>query len=62
LIHVQFPRIRSKICGFNDNFIPQGKRTQILEKSGLAPFQLALEAELLISQSSVFSNEKENSV
>ena len=50
LIHVQFPKIRSKVCGFPDNFIPQGKRSQILENSGLAPFQLALEAELLISK------------
>lgn len=62
LIHIQFPQIRSKICGFNDNFIPQGKRSQILEKSGLAPFQLALEAELLISQTTVLAKRKENSI
>lgn len=60
LIHVQFPKIRSKVCGFPDNFIPQGKRSQILENSGLAPFQLALEAELLISKEAVFSEAKEN--
>lgn len=60
LIHVQFPKIRSKVCGFPDNFIPQGKRSQILENSGLAPFQLALEAELLISKEAEFSEAKEN--
>ncbi|MBR3812591.1 MAG: 1-deoxy-D-xylulose-5-phosphate synthase [Spirochaetaceae bacterium] len=60
LIHVQFPKIRSKLCGFPDNFIPQGKRSQILENSGLAPFQLALEAELLISKESEFSEAKES--
>lgn len=60
LIHVQFPKIRSKVCGFPDNFIPQGKRSQILENSGLAPFQLALEAELLISKEAEFSEAKES--
>ncbi len=60
LIHVQFPKIRSKVCGFPDNFIPQGKRSQILENSGLAPFQLALDAELLISKEAEFSEAKEN--
>ena len=59
LIHVQFPKIRSKVCGFPDNFIPQGKRSQILENSGLAPFQLALEAELLISKEADVIAEKE---
>lgn len=60
LIHVQFPKIRSKVCGFPDNFIPQGKRSQILENSGLAPFQIALEAELLISKEAEFSEAKES--
>lgn len=60
LIHVQFPKIRSKLCGFPDNFIPQGKRSQILENSGLAPFQLALDAELLISKEAEFSEAKES--
>ena len=60
LIHVQFPKIRSKVCGFPDNFIPQGKRSQILENSGLAPFQLAIDAELLISKEAEFSEAKES--
>lgn len=55
LIHVQFPKIHSKVCGFPDNFFPQGKRAQILEKAGLAPFQIATEAELLLSKTSVAS-------
>ena len=62
LIHVHFPKIRSKVCGFSDNFIPQGKRSQILESAGLAPFQLALEAELLISKSAEVSKEREKSL
>ena len=62
LIHVHYPKIRSKVCGFTDNFIPQGKRSQILESAGLAPFQLALEAELLISKSAEVSKEKEKSL
>ena len=62
LIHVHFPKIRSKVCGFSDTFIPQGKRSQILESAGLAPFQLALEAELLISKSAEVSKEREKSL
>lgn len=62
LIHVHFPKIHSKVCGFSDSFIPQGKRSQILESAGLAPFQLALEAELLISKSAEVSKEREKSL
>lgn len=50
LIHVQFPEICSTICAFPDNFIPQGKRSQILEAAELSPAHLAKEAELLLAK------------
>lgn len=55
LIHVQFPKIVSYVCAFPDMFIPQGKRAQILESAGLAPFQIATHAEMLLSKINAFS-------
>lgn len=49
LIHIQFPHIKSIVCGFPDMFFAQGKRAQILEAAGLAPFQLAMQGEMLAS-------------
>lgn len=49
LVHIQFPAIRSTVCGFPDEFLAQGKRLQILERSGLAPMQLAETAKKLLN-------------
>ncbi len=56
LIQENFPHIKSLVCGFPDSFLPQGKRSEVLESAGLAPFQLAMQAEILLSHLNICAN------
>ena len=56
LIQEHFPDIKSLVCGFPDSFLPQGKRSEVLESAGLAPFQLAMQAEILLSHLNICAN------
>ncbi|MGL4982348.1 MAG: 1-deoxy-D-xylulose-5-phosphate synthase [Treponemataceae bacterium] len=42
--------INSQICAFPSSFLPHGKRLEILESAGLAPFQIATNAQILCSK------------
>ncbi|MGL4985772.1 MAG: 1-deoxy-D-xylulose-5-phosphate synthase [Treponemataceae bacterium] len=42
--------VNSQVCAFPSSFLPHGKRSEILESAGLAPFQIAMNAQILCSK------------